>query len=152
VAAATAAREATERPVLVISEHTDERTLLRLFRAGITGYATRPTEARTLVDQVVDVAGGQMVVDAEVALRAVALAARLLDLDRSPAALLGLSDREVEVLDRLQSGATARSIGHELYVSHETVRSHLKRIYRKLGVHDRAGALARAREEGILSS
>ncbi|HMU79708.1 MAG TPA: helix-turn-helix transcriptional regulator, partial [Microthrixaceae bacterium] len=76
----------------------------------------------------------------------------LLDLDRSPAALLGLSDREVEVLDRLQSGATARSIGHELYVSHETVRSHLKRIYRKLGVHDRAGALARAREEGILSS
>ena len=93
-----------------------------------------------------------MVVDPEVALRAVALAARLLDLDRSPAALLGLSDREVEVLDRLQSGATARSIGHELYVSHETVRSHLKRIYRKLGVHDRAGALARAREEGILSS
>ncbi len=152
VAAATAAREATERPVLVISEHTDERTLLRLFRAGITGYVTRPAEARTLVDHVVDVAGGQMVVDPEVALRAVALAARLLDLDRSPAALLGLSDREVEVLDRLQSGATARSIGHELYVSHETVRSHLKRIYRKLGVHDRAGALARALEEGILSS
>lgn len=152
VQAAGAAREATDRPVLVISEHTDERTLLRLLRAGISGYVTRPTEAVELVDHVVAVAEGELVVDPAVALRAVSLAARLLDLDRSPAALLGLSDREVEVLGLLQSGATARSIGQELYVSHETVRSHLKRIYRKLGVHDRAGALARAREEGVLPS
>ena len=45
---------------------------------------------------------------------------------------------------------TARQIGAELFVSHETVRSHLKRIYRKLGVHDRAAALQRAHDEHIL--
>lgn len=150
VPAATEARSITTMPILVLAERTDERTLLRLLRTGVQGYVSKPREARRLVDDVIAAANGEIVVDADVAVRAAALAARLIDLDRSPASLLGLSDREVEVLTRLDSGATAREIGAELYVSHETVRSHLKRIYRKLGVHDRAAAIDRAREEGIL--
>ena len=150
VIAATQARDVTDRPILVVVEHGDERTLLRFLRAGVRGYVVRPLEPRLLVDAVVAVAGGELVVDADVAVRAAAFAARLIDLEQSPAALLGLSDREVEVLVRLQSGETARQIGAELFVSHETVRSHLKRIYRKLGVHDRAAALQRAHDEHIL--
>ncbi len=150
VPAATEARSITTMPILVLAERTDERTLLRLLRTGVQGYVSKPREARRLVDDVIAAANGEIVVDADVAVRAAALAARLIDLDRSPASLLGLSDREVEVLTRLDSGATAREIGAELYVSHETVRSHLKRIYRKLGVHDRAAAIDRAREEGVL--
>ena len=151
VPAAAEAIQATGRPVLVLAEQGDERALLRFLRAGARGYVARPREARRLVEDVVAVANGELVIDPEVACKAAVLAARLLDLDQSPATLLGLSEREVQVLDRLQSGATAREIGAELYVSHETVRSHLKRIYRKLGVHDRTAALERAHEEGILT-
>lgn len=150
VPAATEALALLDRPVLVVAEHGDERALLRFLRVGVQGYVARPREARQLVDDVVSVASGQTVIDPEVAVRAALLAARLLDLDQSPATLLGLSDREVEVLEQLENGTTAREIGAALYVSHETVRSHLKRIYRKLGVHDRTAALERAREEGIL--
>lgn len=150
VPAAVEARTLTDLPILVIDEDPDERALLRFLRAGVQGYVVRSRDARRLADHVVAAANGELVVDADVAVRAAALAARLIDLERSPAALLGLSGREVEVLMRLDSGATAREIGAELYVSHETVRSHLKRIYRKLGVHDRAAALERAREEGII--
>ncbi len=150
VTAASQARDITERPILVIAETGDERTLLRFLRVGVRGYVARPLEPRRLVEDVIAVAHGDLVVDPDVAVRAAAFAARLLDLEQSPATLLGLSDREVEVLAKLDSGETARQIGAELYVSHETVRSHLKRIYRKLGVHDRAGALQRAHEEHIL--
>lgn len=139
------------RPVLVVSDHGDERVLLRMLRAGVRGYLVEPVDQPRLLDAVLDVAAGGLVVDADVASRAALLAARLIDLDRPPAELLGLSDREVQVLDRLAGGATAREVGSALFVSHETVRSHLKRIYRKLGVHDRDAALRRAREEGVLT-
>lgn len=138
------------RPVLVLSEDSDERVLLRMLRAGVGGFVVKPRDDRRLVEDLVAVASGDLVVDPGAAQRAAVLAARLLDLDRPPAELLGLSHREVEVLERLAEGATARQIGNDLFVSHETVRSHLKRIYRKLGVHDRSAAISRAREEGVL--
>lgn len=132
------------------SEDSDERSVLRLLRAGARGCVIRPDDPLRLLEAIVTVASGEVALDHHVAVRAAALSARLIDLDRSPADLLGLSRRELEVLERLDGGSTARMIGSELYVSHETVRSHLKRIYRKLGVHDRAAAVERARLDGLL--
>lgn len=149
---AVASATSSGRPVIVLSDEPEPRMLLRVLRAGVRGYVGRRRDARELVDDVVAVASGDLVLDAATSSRAALLASRLLDVDRPPAELLGLSDREVEVLSRLDSGATAREIGAELFVSHETVRSHLKRIYRKLGVHDRAGAIRRAREEGVIAA
>jgi len=130
----------------------DVHTVLRILRAGASGCIRRPGDGSRLVDAIVTVAAGDPVLDHDLAVRAAVASARLLDLDRSPADLIGLSRREVEVLERLDSGATARQIGAELFVSHETVRSHLKRVYRKLGVHDRSAAVERARLDGILPS
>ena len=62
----------------------------------------------------------------------------------------GLSDREVTVLRLLGGGSTEREISHELFVSFNTVHSHVKSIYRKLGVSSRADALARARDLRLL--
>lgn len=138
------------RPVLVLTDHADERTLLRLLRAGARGVVSRPYEPPRLVEHLVTLAGGGIAVDPDAAVRATLLASRLLDLDRPPAELLGISRREVQVLELLADGATAREIGARLFVSHETVRSHLKRIYRKLGVHDRDAAVRRSEQEGIL--
>ncbi len=151
-AASAAAAVATGRPILVISDRADERDLLRMLRIGVRGFLVEPVEPRELLDAIVAVSNGELALDPTVASRAALLAARLIDLDRPPAELLGLSKREVQVLDRLAEGATAREVGAALFVSHETVRSHLKRIYRKLGVHDREAALRRAREEGVLSN
>ena len=142
--------EAPDVPVVLYTDADDERVLLRSLRAGARGYVLKSRPTADLVQDLVSVAGGAQVADGDLAVRAAAMAARLVDLDRSPAALLGLTPREVEVLGRLGDGATARQIGAELFVSHETIRSHLKRIYRKLGVHDRPSALRRAQQEGIV--
>jgi ATP/maltotriose-dependent transcriptional regulator MalT len=62
----------------------------------------------------------------------------------------GLSSREVDVLRLLPSDLSLREIGDALYVSHNTVKTHAQRIYRKLGADTRAEAVARARELRLL--
>jgi DNA-binding CsgD family transcriptional regulator len=57
-------------------------------------------------------------------------------------ATFGLSPREAEILDGLRRGLTARQLGDELFISARTVHHHLERIYRKLGVHSAAAAVA----------
>lgn len=57
----------------------------------------------------------------------------------------GLSDRESEILELLASGLSNRDIGEKVFLSEHTVRNHLQRIYRKLGVHTRHDAVAKVR-------
>jgi len=61
-----------------------------------------------------------------------------------------LSEREMQVLNYLDSALTSEDIGRELYVSVNTIRTHIKNIYRKLGVNRRAEAVDRARELGLM--
>ena len=84
------------------------------------------------------------------------LAGRLAALDRPPQirrARSGdqeLTQRELRVLKLLHSDLSERDIGRELYVAHNTVHSHVRAIYRKLGVSSRADALKRGRQLGLL--
>ena len=85
------------------------------------------------------------------------LTERLRACERSPRANIGsadqnLTEREVRVLQLLTSELSERDIGRELYVSHNTVHSHIRSIYRKLGVSSRAEALERTRELRLLSA
>ena len=71
---------------------------------------------------------------------------------RSAAESTRLSDREHEVLLLLADGANAAAIGQQLYMSESTVKSHIARIYQKLGASNRAQALVTAMRIGLLSS
>jgi LuxR family maltose regulon positive regulatory protein len=62
-----------------------------------------------------------------------------------------LSERELTVLRMLSGGMTEREIGHELFLSFNTVHSHVKSVYRKLAVSSRAEAIARARAAAPLA-
>jgi LuxR family maltose regulon positive regulatory protein len=62
-----------------------------------------------------------------------------------------LSDSELRVLRYLPTNLSMREIGSDLYVSHNTVRTHFGHLYRKLGTHTRAEAVARARALGLLA-
>ena len=84
------------------------------------------------------------------------LAERLAALDRPPqirrvrSGDQELTQRELRVLKLLHGDLSERDIGRELYVAHNTVHSHVRSIYRKLGVSSRADALQRTRELGLL--
>ena len=62
----------------------------------------------------------------------------------------GLSPRETDVLRELVEGLSYKMIAHKLGISFETVRSHIKRIYEKLGVHNNTEAVALALNERLL--
>jgi LuxR family maltose regulon positive regulatory protein len=77
-------------------------------------------------------------------------AARIRPGTRAIAPAAPLSERELGVLRRLDGGRSERELAGELFVSFNTVHSHVKSIYRKLGVSSRAEAIARGRERGLL--
>jgi two-component system nitrate/nitrite response regulator NarL len=112
------------------------------LRAGATGYLVKGLPLAELVRAVAEVAAGRPVVAAAVLDRLIALARALPDGGlgvrpvRSP-----LTAREWEVLDLLCAGMTVDQISESLVLARDTVRTHVKRILRKLGAHSQREAV-----------
>ena len=137
--------------VVIFTDAEDQRLLLQALRLGVAGYLRKSTTADQLVADIEAVHHGQVVVDRELATRATVLAARRADIGDWPGAHLGLSARESEVLVLLAQGRDPRDVAAELGVSLETVRTHVRNLYRKLDVTDRAGAVSAAWREGVVT-
>ncbi len=135
--------------VVIFTETDDLSHLFAALRLGVRGYLLTSIPTEQLVDSLVRIAGGQTVIDPRLAVEATLLAARTTARSPWEGAHLGLSRREAEVLRLLAGGARVSSIAETLSVGRETVRTHLRQIYRKLGVNDRAAAVAVAWREGM---
>jgi len=135
--------------VVLLSVYDDEQYLFQALRAGASGYLLKKISGEELVRQLELAHSGVTVIDAALAGRAVDTAARLQSNEFWPGARHGLTHRESEVLSLIVAGLSNRGIATRLVVSDETVKSHLRSIYRKLAVNDRAGAVATALREGI---
>jgi DNA-binding NarL/FixJ family response regulator len=137
------------RRVVLLSVYDDEQYLFQAMRAGAAGYLIKRITGEDLVRHLELVHAGETVIDPAMAGRAVASAARLHSGEFWPGARHGLTHRESEVLSLMVNGLSNRAIATRLVVGDETVKSHLRSVYRKLAVNDRAGAVAAALREGI---
>lgn len=135
--------------VVIFTENDDLNHLFAALRAGVGGYLLKTIAAADLVDAIEQIAQGARIVDPQLGTEAAILAARTTARLDWQGAHLGLSRREAEVLRLLAQGngidATAAALG----VGRETIRTHVRQIYRKLGVRDRASAVAVAWREGL---
>src|SRR5215208_5408519 len=138
-----------DRKVVMLSVYDDEQYLFQALRVGASGYLLKSISSDELVRQLEFVHGGETAIDPGMAARAVDTAARLQRDEFWPGARQGLTQRESEILSFVVSGLSNRAIATKLVIGDETVKSHLRSIYRKLGVSDRAGAVATALREGI---
>ncbi|MQA11830.1 MAG: response regulator [Pseudonocardiaceae bacterium] len=138
-----------DRRVVLLSAYDDEQYLYQALRAGAAGYLLKWIEGATLVGQLESAMQGETVVDPTMAGRAAVSAARLQAGEFWPGAHLSLTQRESEVLGYLVSGLSNRAIAGRLMLGEETVKSHVRAIFRKLDVGDRASAVAFALREGI---
>ncbi|MFC5167372.1 response regulator [Nonomuraea angiospora] len=128
--------------VLVLTTYDTDRDVLPAVEAGATGYLLKDTGRDELVRAVRTAARGEAVLSPSVA-------TRLLGQVRAPAD--PLSARELEVLQLIADGATNREVATRLFISEATVKSHVLHIYTKLGVNDRAAAVAVAFRRGLLT-
>jgi DNA-binding NarL/FixJ family response regulator len=135
--------------VLLLSVYEDEQYVYQALRVGAAGYLLKRIGGEELVASLEMVHAGETVVDTTLAGRVASSAARLHSGEFWPGAGLGLSQRESEVLGLIVAGLSNRAIAGRLVIGDETVKSHTRAIYRKLGVSDRAGAVAAALREGV---
>ncbi len=140
-AIAAARRVTDELPqqlVILMTDHDDDRLGTLGLRAGAVGYLPKDVDAEALARAMVGVCQGEAVIPR-------AMEMRLIESMRGGTALgpvLLFTRRQRQVLDLLSEGRTVDEIAAALVLSAETVRSHLKRLYRQLGVHSRKEAAA----------
>ncbi len=135
--------------VVFLTVYDDEQYLFQALRAGAVGYLLKRVDGRQLVEHLQAVRAGEIVIDAALAGRTTASAARLAAGEFWPGAHLGLTQRESEVLSLMVAGHHNRAIASRLVVGEETVKSHVSSVYRKLDVSDRSSAVATALREGL---
>ncbi|MEV5535924.1 response regulator transcription factor [Saccharopolyspora shandongensis] len=128
--------------VLVLTTYDTDSDTLAAIEAGATGYLLKDAMRDELFAAVRAAAAGRTVLSP-------AVASRLVSRVRSPGEQ-PLSAREREVLGLVARGRSNREIAADLFVSEATVKTHLTHLYGKLGVNDRAAAVAAAYDRGIL--
>ena len=128
--------------VLVLTTYDTDADILRAVEAGATGYLLKDTPRAQLVDAVRAASRGETVL-------APVVAARLVSRLRAPAPD-PLTPREVEVLAAVARGLSNAEIGRSLFIGEATVKTHLLRVFAKLGVDDRTRAVTVAMERGLL--
>ena len=135
--------------VVFLTVYDDEQYLYQALRVGAAGFLLKRIRGGELVDYLRRIADGEVLIDPALAGRVALSAARLHSGEFWPGAHLGLTQRESEVLSLLVAGLSNRAIAAKLVVSEETVKTHSRGIYRKLGVSDRAAAVTVALREGV---
>lgn len=136
-------RRGSRARVLVLTTYDTDSDTLPAIEAGATGYLLKDAPRDDLFTAVRAAAQGRTVLSP-------AVASRLVSRVRAPGNE-ALSTREREVLALVAKGTSNRAIAAELFISEATVKTHLTHIYGKLGVKDRAAAVATAYGRGILS-
>ncbi len=137
------ARRGVPARVLVLTTYDTDSDVLPAIEAGATGYLLKDSPRDELFRAVEAAARGQAVLSP-------AVATRLMGQMRQPASE-PLSQRELEVLELIAQGCTNREAAKALFISEATVKTHLLHVYAKLGVNDRAAAVATAFSRGYLT-
>jgi DNA-binding NarL/FixJ family response regulator len=152
-AAATRRIQALARPprVIVLTTFDDDDSVFDAVRAGALGYLLKDTPSSKLLEAIELAARGQAWLAPVVAAKLVSEFARTVPAGkRDVAADLGLSDREVAVLQHIARGAANKEIAAELRIAEGTVKNHVTSILDKLGVSDRTQAALKARTLGLV--
>ncbi len=143
--AAAVTRDALPTRVLLISAHDESAIVYKALQDGAAGFLSKESTRSELVDAVLACARGRDVI-------APALAASLAGeiRRRHEPDVPRLSAREAEVLAMIARGLTIPAMAKELYLAPSTVKTHVQRLYEKLGVGDRGAAVAEAMRRKLL--
>ena len=145
-AIAEIARRGLAARVLVLTTYDTDADVLPAIHAGATGYLLKDAPRTELLRAVRAAARGESVLSPSVASRVLGRVRRPSNDEPDD-----LSPRELEILELVARGTTNREAAKRLFISEATVKTHLLHIYAKLGVNDRAAAVAVGFDRGLLT-
>jgi len=138
-------RDRLRTRVVMIAAEPEPELVYAAIANGAAGYLTKDADARELCDAIAAVARGRTVLAPQLQ-AGIAGEIRLRAVDERPV----LSERERQTLELVAEGLTAPEIGRRLCLATPTVKTHLHHVYDKLGVAERAAAVAEAMRRGLL--
>jgi two-component system nitrate/nitrite response regulator NarL len=138
-------RDELPTKVVFVSAYIDSEIVYAAIGGGARGYLSKDATRQQICDAVAAVARGETVFASEVQ-TGLAHEIQMRSADKD----IVLTSREREILALTAEGLLAPEIGRRLYLSPATVKTHMQRLYGKLGVSDRAAAVAEAMRRGLL--
>ena len=139
------ARDGLPTRVVFLSAYVDSAVAYRALAEGAAGFLSKESPSQAVCDAIVAASRGETVMSPEVQ-SGIAQEIRL----RAAPERVVLSARESQVLALIAEGKSAPDIGKQLHLSPATIKGHLHSLYEKLGVSDRAAAVAEAMRRGML--
>ena len=138
--------------VVVMTAHDDERLLVEAVEAGASGFLGKEEAASQVLDAARSAAAGEVLIDPSTLTRLLHQVAREREEQRDAQMLLAqLTDREREILALLAQGKRNDDIAKELFISPQTVQTHVRNILAKLRVHSKLEAVAFAVKHGAIT-
>ncbi len=137
----------TAARILMLTVSDAEDALFEAVKAGASGYILKNSSPDTVIESVRRVAAGEPVIPGNLAVKIIHELTRP-DNSKKTTTVDALTEREIEVLRQLSTGASNRDIASALFISENTVRNHVRNILEKLHLHNRVQAAAYAMREG----
>jgi DNA-binding NarL/FixJ family response regulator len=139
--------------VLILSAYEDESLVVAAMAAGAVGYLLKSVPPEELREKARAAARGEPVFDSHTASAMIgAVRRRQRPMGTAAGPGTALSQREIEVLGLVSEGLSNAEVGERLFISGQTVKTHLERIYNKLGVSGRTAAVKRGIETGAIGT
>lgn len=135
--------------VVFLTVYEDEQYVFEALRAGARGYMLKRASADEIVKVLDQVLAGETIIDAALTGKIARAASNVRPGHSWPGAEVGITQRESEVLRAIVDGLNNRAVAEKLVISEDTVKTHVRAIFRKLGVTDRSQAVSVALREGL---
>lgn len=132
--------------VIILTVFEDDEKIFQAICAGASGYLLKTAGANAIVQAIHDALNGGSPMNPRIARRVLEMFSRLAPKKSD----YGLSEREKEILQHMVKGLIKKEIADRLQLSVHTVDTYLRRIYEKLEVNTRTGAVAKALKEGLV--
>ena len=146
--------DTTDTRVIMLTTFDDDEYVFEGLRAGAVGYLLKDVPSTELLDAIRAAMRGESFLQPSVAAKVVAEFARLSPADAPPSRpqplVEPLSERELEILGILATGASNREIADQLYLAEGTVKNHVSNVLSKLGARDRTQAALKGKALGLI--
>lgn len=137
-------------PIMVVSVATDERRVIEAVRAGAVGYVVKGDTTLSITKAIDQLIHGINPISARLAGYFLRLAGRETARDAPDSPIKRLTARELDLLREFALGKSYQEAAQAMQISLTTVQTHIRNLYRKLGVKSSLRALSKAKEHGII--